>query len=378
MLVGVLVGIVTLSWDRIGQLFPFAAPRTTNIDLSEVEAAFARGDLDEAIALARQFVEENPDTPDGVVWLARALIYRSYTDYDRGIDRQSALEVTAAAFERLPRNPTIMAIHAYTLNANGQAADAARIAQRALEREPEHPLAHIAIGLAYGGVGSFEIALREVEQAVTFARRADAATQMDAHRALAISYSDLGRYAEAITSIQRAIQLYPRLVPLHFERALYGLQIGDADAATVAYFQILAFDPDNAKARLRLCEVSSMLRQRETAIRFCSEVTQLAPNWSEGWYLLGREHFLQSDFATAQAYLHTCTTLQVMQAIPVEERRFECWYLQGQAAEIVGDCEGLLATYNEFRAMAASAALPQTWNYPPEGPPGCADYTPAN
>jgi hypothetical protein len=61
-----------------------------------------------------------------------------------------------------------------------------------------------------------------------------------------------------------------------------------------------------------------------------------------------------------------------MQNVPVTDRKFECWYLQGQAAEILGDCPNLIATYNEFRAMAAEAPIQQTWLYPPEGPPGCA------
>ena len=40
--------------------------------------------------------------------------------------------------------------------------------------------------------------------------------------------------------------------------------------------------------------------------------------------------------------------------VPVDERRFECWYIQGQAAEILGDCPNLIALYNEFRAMTAA------------------------
>src|SRR5690606_4115963 len=100
-----------------------------------------------------------------------------------------------------------------------------------------------------------------------------------------------------------------------------------------------------------------------------------APSWADGWYQLGREHFLQGDFAAAQQNLHRCSSLQVMQNVPVSERRFECWYLQGQAAQILGDCEALIATYNEFRSMAATEEIQQTWVYPPEGPPGCVTVT---
>jgi hypothetical protein len=45
--------------------------------------------------------------------------------------------------------------------------------------------------------------------------------------------------------------------------------------------------------------------------------------------------------------------------------------MQGQAAENNGDCPALLATYNEFLEMTAYVDIPQTWIYPPEGPPGC-------
>ena len=45
-----------------------------------------------------------------------------------------------------------------------------------------------------------------------------------------------------------------------------------------------------------------------------------------------------------------------MQNVPISERRFECWYIQGQAAEIRGDCESLIAIYNEFRAIARGRA----------------------
>ena len=68
--------------------------------------------------------------------------------------------------------------------------------------------------------------------------------------------------------------------------------------------------------------------------------------------------------------------MQVKQDIPIPDRRFECWYLQGQSAEIVGDCQALLTTYHEFLDMAERTDIPQTWTYPPEGPPACADIPP--
>ena len=365
---GLLVGAASLSLNWLGQWLNFAAPSQSDAGLMQAaQTAFDQGDLDTAIELARQALTVQPDQTEAVVLLARALIYRSYSDYDRSVDRDSALQLTTEALRSSPENPDLLAAHAFALQAAGQPIEAAEVAGRVLDHTPDHGLARAALALAYGGVGSLEISLRENLLAVQSSR-----WQLDSQRALAISYSDLGDYEGAIQAVDRALNLNSRLIPLYFERALYTLQVGNADAATEAYFQILVYDPENVKARLRLCEMSSLLRERETAIGYCQQVTELAPSWADGWYQLGREYFLQGNFGAAQEYLHHCSSLQVMQDVPLEERRFECWYLQGQAAEILGDCEGLLATYNEFRAMAVDTAVQETWTYPPEGPPGCS------
>jgi tetratricopeptide (TPR) repeat protein len=369
LLLGVLVGgLVTLSWNWFGQWFQSgSALPAASTSLRSAEAAFNRGDLDQAVALTEQILAEQPDDPAALLLLTRALIYRSYSDYDRETDRAAALRLTEAAAERLTTNDDVQTAYAFALQAAGQPVSAAQIAAKVLERSPDHALARMALALGYSGVGSHEVALRESQRAV-----ASPGWRMDTHRALALSYSGVGDYRSAIQSVERAIRLNDRMIPLYFERALYARQIGDADAASVAYFRVLAIDPGNVKARFRLCELSSVLRERESAITFCREVTELAPAWSDGWYQLGREYFLQGNFEQARDHLNRCATLQTEQDVPIEQRRFECWYLQGQAAEILGDCATLVATYNEYRLMARTAGLTQTWLYPPEGPPLCA------
>lgn len=335
-------------------------------------AAFASGDLDQAIDVAENAYEADSTNTRALTLLVRALIYRSYADYDHSSDRKSALELTTEALGRNPGNTEVMGLHAWALQVNDLSDEASRLALRVIERAATNLPARLALSLAYGRQGIFEAALREARRAVELA---DANAQdwgMDARRVLAIAYSDLGRYDDAIKAVRAAIEFHKTLAPLYFERALYALQIGDNDAATAAYFSVLSFDGENVKARLRLCELSSTMRERAAAVQYCNEVTQRAPGWSDGWYYLGREYFLQGDFKGAQDALHRCSTLQVLQEVPVEQRRFECWYIQGQAAEIAGDCDGLLATYNEFRTMSAGKNLTQTWVYPPEGPPGCA------
>ncbi|MBC8098808.1 MAG: tetratricopeptide repeat protein, partial [Armatimonadetes bacterium] len=338
-------------------------------DLSAARQAFERGDLDTAIDVAQPLYAANPNRIDVLLVLVRALIYRSYSDYDTARDRQTALSLTAAAITQRPNDPEVLALHAFALHADGQSVAAFKTAEQALRTAPEHILARIVYGMAYGGAGALDNALREHQQ--TLATLDPGIWRLELLRALAIAYSDVGRYREAGELVEQALALNPHLPVLHYERALYALQLGDSNTATEAYFEVLAQSPDSVKARLRLCELSSMLRERETALGYCNEVVERAPTWAEGWHMLGREYFLEGDFPAAQNAFNRCSSLQIMQAVPVAERTFECWYLQGQAAEINGDCPALLATYNEFRAMSAAYPIPQTWAYPPEGPALC-------
>ncbi|MFN8377947.1 MAG: tetratricopeptide repeat protein [Anaerolineae bacterium] len=365
---GLVVGVSSLTWTWIQSRHGRAANATSEDWLGGALDAFNRGDLDGAIIRARQRLASEPADVDALLLLTRSLIYRSFGEYDRAVDRQLAVQFGARALARVPNDPEVTAIYAYALAVNGQPQDAATAARHTLEKQPGHVIAHLALSLAYGGAGAFDAALREAEQAATIAT---GAIQVDVLRALAIAYSDLGRYSDAARVIDRALSLDNRLLSLHFERALYAMQTGDYDKATEAYFQVLALDTGNVKAHMRLCELSSLLRETDAAVRYCTAVTELAPSWADGWYRLGREHFLQGEFRGAQEALHQCSTLQMAQNVPASERRFECWYLQGQAAEIVGDCPALITTYNEFKAMTLDPAVTQTWTYPPEGPPAC-------
>lgn len=374
-LIGVAITVIALGRNWIGQWFSLHHPQHSQVNLQRAQSAFNNGDLTAAIDYASQLLEENPDDADVIQLLVRALIYNSYTEYNHQSDRQRALDVSGNGLVSYPRSLDMQAIRAYALQANGRSAEASRMALRVIDRSPEHIMARIVLSLSYGSQGIFEAALREAKVAVELADQYEQ-YQMESYRTLAIAHSDLGDYTNAIVGIDHAINFNRKLIPLHFERALYAIQIGNTDQATVSYFQIMAYDDDNIKVRFRLCELSSSLQERDSALRYCGEVTERAPEWSDGWYQLGREFFLNGDFVNAQASFNQCSTLQVKQDVPIEDRRFECWYLQGQSAEILGDCQALLTTYHQFQEMARRADLPQTWTYPPEGPPACVDIPP--
>lgn len=364
---GVFLGGIFMSWTWISQQIR-ATITPQKGDLSPASAAFAAGNLDGAINAARAIYNAEPNRTDALTLLVRALIIRSYSDYNHILDRQVALQLADAAVQAFPASPDALAARALALQVNGRAIDAYRMAERALIADPAHVLARMALALAYGGNRSFDQALKAAEQVVS---TAPAELRYEALRTWAVALGDLGRYQEAGAALDQATQLNPRLPIGHFERALYALQQGDFNTATQSYFYVLSHDPQNAKANLRLCELSTMLRETEQAVTYCQKVTGMAPGWADGWYRLGREYYLQGNFSAAQTYLNRCTRLQVAQNARPEQRHFECWYLQGQAAEHLGDCPALLKIYNEYVSLTAGSNQPQTWTYPPEGPAIC-------
>lgn len=364
---GIIAGF-SLLWLWFEQLSPEDNIVTDPYSLSDAQKAFAKGDLQTVIRNTRLIYGADSQRSDALLLLVRSLIFHSYSDYDREIDRRLALQVSKSAFERNPYELHILIAYALALQANGQPIEAYRMAERALLADPDHTLARTAMALSYASVGSFNNALDQINRALS---NPTPEWQLDALRAKAIILSDTGRYAEAETTIQQVIDLNPYLPMFYFEKALYALQMGATDSATVAYFSILSQNPDNVKVRLRMCELSSLLREISTALEYCQQVIEMAPGWADGWYQLGREYFLSGEYASAQSALNRCSTLQTLQNIPIEDREFECWYLQGLSAEYLGDCESLVSIYDEFQLMAQSADLSETWTYPPEGPPAC-------
>jgi tetratricopeptide (TPR) repeat protein len=370
-LVGWLGQAQIASWMRL-----WLEPSAANVTLADVESALAQGDLERASRYASQMREHDPMNLDAAVLLARILLYRSYTDYNTDHHRTEALALTESLIRRYPSELRVVGMHALTQQINDLSEDAARTSLRVIGRDAENMPARLALSLSYASRGLFDAALREAQRGVEIAQTSAPSWLPDAYWVLSLAYRDLGQYQEAAQAIEGGIAVNSRLLHLYFERASYALQVSDADRAAANYFSVLAFDENNVKARIRLCELTSNLAERETAIDWCNQVTELAPGWSEGWYRLGREYYLQGNYPQAQDAMSRCTTLEVAQGVPIEERTLECWFIQGQAAEVQGDCVNLLRLYDEFQAMAAAANLEQTWVYPPGGPPICTTPEP--
>jgi len=351
-------------------------PDAASLTLADIESALTQGDFERAAHYASQMREHDPANVEAAVLQARILLYQSYADYNTDHHRTEALALTEQLIRRHPSNMDVVGMHALVQQINDLSDDAARTALRVIGRDEENMPARLALSLSYSRRGLFQAALREAQRGVEIAQASHPSWLADAYWVLSLAHRDLGQYQDAVTAIEEGIAVNSRWLHLYFERASYALQLSDGDRAAANYFSVLAFDEENVKARVRLCELSSNLAERESAIDWCGQVTELAPGWSQGWYKLGREYYLQGNYPQAQDAMSRCTMLEVAQGVPIEERTLDCWFIQGQAAEVQGDCTNLLRLYDEFQTMAVSANLEQTWVYPPGGPPICTTPQP--
>ncbi len=208
--IALVIGVGMVGWLWFNRLTNPVRPGSTSDLMASAQNAFSRGDLSGAISLARQVLSDQPDDSGALTLLVRALVYRSYAEYNRASDRDVALEATSAMLATHPADPDVLAIHAFALQAMSQADDAADTARRVLEANPDHALARTSLALAYGSVGAYEAALRESQHAVQAATTAD--DGLDALRALAIASSDTGSYDTAVRTVERAMthQRQPR------------------------------------------------------------------------------------------------------------------------------------------------------------------------
>ena len=364
------VGVIFYSVNESGG-FSLSSIVVPTADASEAaRRAFQNGDLETSIERARSALAANPEDSQTAALLTRALIYYSYADFGREAMLVEASEVAAQAVQQQPSDPDTLAAQAFALQANGDVNPSVQLAERVLADHPQHSIARTTLALAYARAGNFTVALQQSQQALQDAD--DTVDAFDARRAVAISTADLGNYQQAGNLLDSLIDDYDAMVPLYYERALYARQISQIEVAENAYLRVLQLQPSNIKASLRLCELTEGEGERVSAEEYCRQVTQRAPTLPAGWYRLGRLHFLDGNFSEAQRTLNRCSSLQVLQNVSSEQRIFECWYMQGQAAEILGDCAGLIATYEQFQNIAAAdPTVRQTWTYPPEGPPMC-------
>ncbi len=226
--------------------------------------AYKKGEYSKAISYFKRATELAPQDGDNFVWLGIA--YRSNGQYQEAIDvcKQSlslphtqtwgnviwavlassqdnlgqmdlAISSQKKAVELTPDNSDAFAALASYYRKNKQYDEAITAGKRAIELQSDNDTAYINLGVAYGGKKQYDEAIKAIKKAIeinpkmstayawmgrflmeknayneaaeAYKKGIEAAPSIDLYPSLARAYYTMGRYDDAIATIDKAIEL---------------------------------------------------------------------------------------------------------------------------------------------------------------------------
>ncbi len=305
----------SLAFDVIGMApppTPFASERAWDgLEL------YRTGDVEGAAVLLGLAVQQQPDNVDYLYEYGRLLI-----ELNRA---EEAVEPGERAINLAPDDPRGYALKARALMWDDPAI-AIPIAVNGLEHDSNFAPLHAALAIAYTNIGRYQEALTRGAMAVEIDP-----LDADAHRSYSIPLIYVGRRLEAIEQLEQAIAINPNLTAPYFELAAQYKALDVNEMAVSIYQRVLELEPDNAKAYLRLCETYSKVGLFPEAQDYCQSALDIDPNYASAYRELGRMQYVRRNYESAIESFNLC--------VAHGSEEIECWYLRGLAHWILGQCE---------------------------------------
>ena len=128
----------------------------------------------------------------------------------------------------------------------------------------------------------------------------------DLLRAYAYALQSVGSYSDAGSYLQRSVDLRPAYLPTHFELAGLFLARDEDQNAIDLYDHILAIDPRNARAMLRLCLAYRKLGEFARALGFCEDSVANDSTDPEAQFQLGLLYYRDYQFEQSRDAFQRC------------------------------------------------------------------------
>lgn len=308
---------------------PFASQRA-----EQGQSMFLQGKLTDAEAFYALAVQQQPDNINYLYEYGKLLIE---------LDRNEEAELLGQRMIELAGDDP----RGYALAANALVwSDPARAIPYATSGVelgvPFAPL-NSALAVAYTNIGRYQEALQRGDLAI----RQD---PMDAsvRRAYAYPLTYVGRYTDAIQQLEQAIAINPNIPAPYFELASLYRRLDDEEMAVAIFDRLIELDPTNAKAYLRKCETLAAVGLFRRAEPFCETALQLDPQYADAYRMLGQLRYSLRNYESAIESFNTCVSLG--------SEAIECYYIRGLAHYFLGQCDDAWRVLNE--SLARGPAQP--------------------
>lgn len=299
-LLGALLGL-GLVWQReplagfvreLGSVPATPTPLPSELATRATEL-FAAGDLPGAEELLASAVSQRPSNIAYLYEHGRLLIE---------LGRYAEAETHGAKITELDaRDERGFALKAAALTWQGQPALAIPIALSGLEANPRFTPLHATLSRAYVDSQRWADGLEAGERGLSIA-----ADDADVIRAYAYALQSVGSYDDAATYLQRAIELRPTYMPVHFELGGLYLARDEDQSAIDIYNRILSLDPRNARAMLRLCLAYRKVGEFARALGFCEDSVTNNPADAEAQFQLGLLYYRERLFDKSRDAFALC------------------------------------------------------------------------
>jgi tetratricopeptide (TPR) repeat protein len=157
----------------------------------------------------------------------------------------------------------------------GQADEAIRQYQEALQLKADYAEAYNNLGVALSQKGQLDEAIRQYQEALRLK-----ANYADARDNLGTALGQKGRTDEAIVQFREAVRLSPDHADAHNNLGVALRQIGQADEAIVQFQEAIRLRPDFADAHNNLGVALAMKGQTDEAIRQFQEALRFKPDYA--------------------------------------------------------------------------------------------------
>ncbi len=299
----------------------FGLPRTTPTRFPSQHAQqgitlYTEGQVEEALAEFEIAVGQRPDNIDYLYEYGRILI--ELDDYNQ------AAAIGDRAIAAAPKDPRGYALKARALMWSDPGA-AIPIAVSGLEHDADFAPLHAALAIAYTNIGRYSEGYQ----------RGRLATQLDpldafSHRAFAIPLIYTDRRNEAIAALEQAVAINPNLTAPYFELALQYRQQDYQEMAVGIYRRILELEPGSAKAYLRICQTYAEVGEFLAATPFCETATELDETYADAWQWLGQMRYTRRNYEGTLEAMEKCVALG--------STAVECYYMRGWSYYVLDQC----------------------------------------
>lgn len=208
---------------------------------------------------------------------------------------------------------------------------------------PYAPL-NAALAIAYTNIGRYQEGLQRGELAV----RID---PMDASARRAYSYPLIlvGNYTEAVRQLEQAIAINPNLTGPYFELASLYRRLNQEEMGVAIYNRVLEYEPNNARAYLRLCETYASVGLFQEAQPYCERALEIDPVYASAYKMLGQLQYSRRNYESAIESFETCVELG--------SEEIECFYIRGWAHYFLGACDSAWEVLNEALVLATAEQI---------------------